>query len=97
MPATIKPPHAKWFVGGTLNVSEAATDANGTARVTFTAGSADGSVTVLASADHADDVSVTVLIPNEKGLATTRVEIRVPSELRVEILYLAADAEAVSA
>ncbi len=75
--------------GGSLNVAQAATDANGTARVTFTAGNADATVTVKASAEHADDVSVTVrvkvnpvgslkiAVSSQTRIPTTRAEVLV--------------------
>lgn len=68
--------------GGTLNVQEAATDANGVARVTFTAGNADATVTVRASADNANDVAVTV---NVKVNPVGSLRVAVTSQTRIPV------------
>lgn len=68
--------------GGTLNVSEGNTDANGVARVTFTAGTADATVTVRASAEHADDVTVTVRV---KVNPVGSLKVAVSSQTRIPV------------
>lgn len=68
--------------GGTLNVAQATTDGSGVARVTFTAGTADATVTVRASAELADDVTVSVRV---KVNPVGSLKVAVSSQTRIPV------------